>query len=163
MKSYKEKIGFLFNLKKHLSGDDEGLKSCCMKLEGFLRHDMRYDIVGAELFNELLVLRMVIPDEITKAINVLNYLSSSSRQINYPNAWIAYRIVVTIPVTVVEAERTFSRLKLIKSYLRSSMSEDRLNGFALLSIESELESSLDYSKIIERFTSQKRRKKFQNQ
>ncbi|XP_074369147.1 uncharacterized protein LOC141710286 [Apium graveolens] len=160
---YKEKFGFLFNLKKHLSGDDEGLKSCCMKLEGFLRHDMRYDIVGAELFNELLVFRMVIPDEITKAIDVLNYLSSSSRQINYPNAWIAYRIVVTIHVTVVEAERTFSRLKLIKSYLRSSMSQDRLNGLALLSIENELASSLDYSKIIERFTSQKPRKKFQNQ
>ncbi|KAL8116104.1 hypothetical protein AgCh_022557 [Apium graveolens] len=52
---YKEKFGFLFNLKKHLSGDDEGLKSCCMKFEGFLRHDMRYDIVGGELFNELLV------------------------------------------------------------------------------------------------------------
>ncbi|XP_074326861.1 uncharacterized protein LOC141664807 [Apium graveolens] len=147
--------------------DDEGLKSCCMKLEGFLRHDMRYDIVGAELFNELLVFRMVIPDEITKAIDVLNYLGSSSRQINYPNAWITYRIVVTIPVTihvtVVEAERTFSRLKLIKSYLRSSMSQDRFNGLALLSIENELTSSLDYSKIIERFTSQKPRKKFQNQ
>ncbi|XP_074336126.1 uncharacterized protein LOC141673289 [Apium graveolens] len=70
------------------------------------------------------------------------------RQINYPNAWIAYRIVVTIPVTVVEAERTFSRLKLIKTYLRSSMSQDKLNGLALLSIESELTSSLDYSKII---------------
>ncbi|XP_074336659.1 uncharacterized protein LOC141673822 [Apium graveolens] len=136
---YKEKFGFLFNLKKHLSGDDEGLKSCCMKLEGFLRHDMRYDIVGAELFNELLVLRMVIPDEITKAIDVLNYLSSSSSKINYPNAWIAYRIIMTIPVTVVEAEMTFSRLKLIKSYLRSSMSQDRLNGLALLSIESDLE------------------------
>ncbi|KAL8091664.1 hypothetical protein AgCh_034069 [Apium graveolens] len=164
---YKEKFAFLFNLKKHLSGDDEGLKSCCMKLEGFLRHDMRYDmrydIVGAELFNELLVFRMVIPDEITKAIDVLNYLSSSSRQINYPNVWIAYRIVVTIHVTVVEAERTFSRLKLIKSYLRSSMSQDRLNRLALLSIESELTSSLDYNKIIERFTSQKPRKKFQNQ
>ncbi|XP_074368878.1 uncharacterized protein LOC141708906 [Apium graveolens] len=160
---YKKKFGFLFNLKEHLSGDDEGLKSCCMKLEGFLRHDMRYDIVGVELFNELLVLRMVIPDEITKAIDVLNYLSSSSRQINYPNAWIAYRIVVTIHVTVVEAEMTFSRLKLIKSYLRSSMSQDRLNGLALLSIESELASSLDYRKIIERFTSQKPRKKFQNQ
>ncbi|XP_074321854.1 uncharacterized protein LOC141659030 [Apium graveolens] len=160
---YKEKFGFLLNLKKHLSSDDEGLKSCCMKLEGFLRHDMRYDIVGAKLFNELPVLRIVIPDEITKAIDVLNYLSSSSRQINYPNAWIAYKIGVTIPVTVLEAERTFSRLKLIKSYLRSSISQDRLNGLTLLSIKSELTSSLDYSKIIERFTSQKPRKKFQNQ
>ena len=134
-----------------------------MKLEEYLKHDMRSDIVGAELFNELLVLRMVIPDEITKSIDVLNYLSSSLRQINYPNAWIAYRIVVTIPVTVVEAERTFSRLKLIKSYLRSSMSQDRLNGLALLSIESEMADSLNYDKIIERFISQKPRKKFQNQ
>ncbi|WOG95836.1 hypothetical protein DCAR_0415165 [Daucus carota subsp. sativus] len=146
---YQNNFGFLFNLKKHLSK--------------YLKHDMRSDIVGAELFNELLVLRMVIPDEITKSIDVLNYLSSSLRQINYPNAWIAYRIVVTIPVTVVEAERTFSRLKLIKSYLRSSMSQDRLNGLALLSIESEMADSLNYDKIIERFVSQKPRKKFQNQ
>lgn len=159
---YNEKFGFLFNLKKHLSGDDEKLKDCCMKLEGYLKHDMRYDIVGAELFNELLVLRMVVPDEITKAIDVLNYISSSSRQINYPNAWISYRIVVTIPVTVVEAERTFSRLKLIKTYLRTSMSQDRLNGLALLSIESDMANVLDYDKIIENFASQKLRKKIKS-
>lgn len=52
---------------------------------------------------------------------------------------------------------------LIKSYLRSSMSQDRLNGLALLSIESELTDSLNYDKIIKRFVSQKPRKKFQNQ
>ncbi|XP_074305332.1 uncharacterized protein LOC141640427 [Silene latifolia] len=39
----------------------------------------------------------------------------------YPNASIAYRIFLTVPVTVASAERSFSKLKLIKNYLRSSM------------------------------------------
>jgi len=45
---------------------------------------------------------------------------------------------LTIPVTVASAERSFSKLKLIKSYLRSTMSQERLNGLAILSIENEM-------------------------
>lgn len=151
---YKENFEFLFNLMKHLSGDEKRLKFYCMKFEEFLKHDIRYDIISAKLYNELLVLRMIIPDEITKVTDVLNYLSFSSRQINYPNAWI------TVPVTIIEAKRTFSRLKLMKSYLRSSMSQNRLKGLVLLSVESDLTNSLDYGKIIETFLYQKPRKNF---
>ncbi|XP_012844359.1 PREDICTED: zinc finger MYM-type protein 1-like [Erythranthe guttata] len=39
---------------------------------------------------------------------------------------------------VASAERTFSKLKLIKSYLRSTMSQERLNGLAMLSIEKDM-------------------------
>ena len=52
-------------------------------------------------------------------INVLNYLK---RLDSFPNAYIAYRILLTIPVTVVSIEIRFSKLKLIKSYLRSTIS-----------------------------------------
>jgi hypothetical protein len=48
---------------------------------------------------------------------------------------IAYRILLTILVTVASAERTFSKLKLIKSYLRPTTSQERLSGLAILSIE----------------------------
>ena len=38
------------------------------------------------------------------------------------------------PVTLCECERSFNRLRIIKTYLPSNMSEDRLNGLYLLYI-----------------------------
>ncbi len=52
----------------------------------------------------------------------------------YPNFWTALRIALTLPVTVAQAERSFSKLKLIKSYLRSTMSQEQLIGLAIINI-----------------------------
>ena len=76
----------------------------------------------------------------------------------YPNVVIAYRVLLTVPVTVASAERSFSKLKLIKTYLRSSMSQDRLNGLATLSIEKEMLKNIDVDVSINDFASQKARK-----
>ena len=45
----------------------------------------------------------------------------------------AYRLLLTAPVTVAKDERSFSRLKLIKTYLRTTMKKNRLEAFLLLS------------------------------
>jgi hypothetical protein len=37
----------------------------------------------------------------------------------YANIYVALRIILRIPVTVASAESSFSKLKLIKAYLRS--------------------------------------------
>jgi len=42
--------------------------------------------------------------------------------------------MLTILVLVFLAKRSFSKLKIIKTYLRSTMSQERLNGLVLLSI-----------------------------
>ena len=44
-------------------------------------------------------------------------------------------LFATISVTVAKAERSFSKLKLMKTYLRSQVSQERLAGLALLSIK----------------------------
>jgi len=67
----------------------------------------------------------------------------------------------TLPVTVATAERSFSKLKSIKTYLRMIMQDDRLSGLAVLSIENAEARKLDVSKIIYDFASRKaRRRKF---
>ncbi|TYG90657.1 hypothetical protein ES288_A12G199700v1 [Gossypium darwinii] len=45
----------------------------------------------------------------------------------YPNVSITYRIFLTIPVIMASAERSFSKLKLIKTYLSLSISQEQLN------------------------------------
>ncbi|KAJ4432967.1 hypothetical protein ANN_15224 [Periplaneta americana] len=44
-------------------------------------------------------------------------------------------LIVTIPATSASVERTFSALKRIKSYCRSTHTQERLSGLALMSIE----------------------------
>jgi hypothetical protein len=58
-----------------------------------------------------------------------------------------------MPVTVASAERSFSKLKLLKKYLRSTMSQERLNGLATLCIEKGLLDGIDIETIITDFTS----------
>ena len=87
-------------------------------------------------------------------INVLNYIK---RLEFFPNACITFKILLTIHFTVASAERSFSKLKLIKSYLRSTMSRERLSELAI-SIEKEMLAELECKNLISNFASQKARK-----
>ena len=50
----------------------------------------------------------------------------------FPSIAILLQIYATQPFTTATSERSFSTLKYIKNYLRSTMSDNRLNGLALL-------------------------------
>ena len=59
---------------------------------------------------------------------------------------------------VSSAERSFSKLKLIKSYLRSSIAQDRLDSLALISIENEAARQLDLDELVNKCANIKARK-----
>ena len=66
-------------------------------------------------------------------------------------------------MTTAESERCFSTLKRIKTFLRNTMAQDRLNALAMLSMEKNLIQNIpDFNtKVIEKFATQKdRRAKF---
>ncbi|XP_052192318.1 uncharacterized protein LOC127801345 [Diospyros lotus] len=152
---YEKKFGFLCNFKKLKSMDEDVLKEYCLNLENVLEYDGLSDIDGLDLFLELRVLRETFQEEKNSPMEILHYIK---RVDNFPNAYIAYRILFTIPVSVASAKRSFSKLKLIKSYLRSTISLERLNGLAILSIEHDLLDRLDYEDLINNFVSQNLRK-----
>ena len=86
---------------------------------------------------------------------LLELLLESDLQTLYPEVITSIVIFLTIPVTVASAERSFSKLKLIKTYLRSTMSQDRLQHFTILSIEHIEVDNLDRSVIVKKFATAK--------
>jgi hypothetical protein len=83
----------------------------------------------------------------------LEILKFLKRHDCFPNANIAYRILLTIPVTIASAKRSFSKLKLLKSYLRSTMTQERLNDLVMIALESDILLKINYESIIENFIS----------
>jgi hypothetical protein len=75
----------------------------------------------------------------------------------FPNLTTTLRVILTYPVSVASAERSFSKLKLVKSYLRSTMGQDRLNGLTRMSIEKEIVANLDNGVVIQAFWDIKKR------
>ena len=77
---------------------------------------------------------------------------------SFPNVNIAFRIYLSIFGTSCEGERSFSKLKIIKNYLRSTMGQARLSSLELLSIENDLMREMTFEDVISDFANAKSRK-----
>lgn len=83
-------------------------------------------------------------------MKILNYIKKLD---SLPNAHIVCRILLTILVVII-VEIGFSKLKLIKTYWRSTMLQDRLNNLAILSIESDMLELINYKTLLKNFATQ---------
>ena len=58
-------------------------------------------------------------------------------------------LALTVPITVASNERSFSRLKLVKSYLRTTMTEHRLDDIMIITCESDIADKLEFNRLNE--------------
>lgn len=146
----------MYNIKK-IPEENELLKFCSdLQLKLIIGSDS--DIDDHLLCDELISLKDFLLDNDITLICVLNFIKQRNIQELYQNVWIALRILVTIPVTVVSGERSFSKLKLIKTYRRSTISQTKFNNLAILSFENEIAENLDFTNLIRMFADKKARK-----
>ena len=68
----------------------------------------------------------------------------------FPNICVLLKIMATLPVTSCECERSISMLKLLKTPLRSTMGQDRLNGLAMLFYNRHVDITAE--EVVEEFT-----------
>ena len=68
---------------------------------------------------------------------------SSNERLIISEVCVLLRLIPVIPSTNAVSERSFSALRRIKTYLRSTMSQDRLNQLLVLHMHKELTDSLD--------------------
>ena len=71
----------------------------------------------------------------------------------FPGIIAAIRLLLLLPATSAEAERAFSLLRRTKTWLRSTMTTNRLNSLSLLSHHKELTDNIDLEDVGEKFIS----------
>ena len=84
----------------------------------------------------------------TPPANVSSLLPKIDK-ITFPNIYVAFQILGTLPVTSCSCERSISVLRRLKTYLRNTMKEERLNALALLHVHRDI--AIDIEQTIDIF------------
>lgn len=118
-------------------GDDFNSK----RLE--MHRDMFHDVLKGQKLNP--------PANFKDVVDILNSEGLKHMKDYIDELHKLVRIVMVIPITTCESERSFSMLRRLKSYLRSTMTEARLNHIALLNAHSSTANCLDLNEIATSF------------
>ena len=141
LEQYNTIFGFLYDI-HGIKEKCTDLLNACKQLEKSLTQNKDKDIEVADLHYEIKAIARRLPMPMPPQ-DVLQFILQQKLEDNVPNLTVALRILLTTPVSVASAERSFSKLKLIKTYIRSTMKQERLVGLAFISIENELASTDD--------------------
>ncbi|GFX01116.1 hypothetical protein TNCV_4580821 [Trichonephila clavipes] len=79
----------------------------------------------------------------SSSLGLLKYIIESKLEVVLPSIVIMLRLFLTSAFSNASWERSFSKLKLIKNYLRSTMSMLRLTNLATLAIEHDIHINID--------------------
>ena len=150
------RFGFLGQL-EHLSSNeisDQGIKLANTYKEDLDECTGIEFIQFTQFFKEFIAERK----EVSKELFMYQLLIEKEVKDAFPNVEIALRMYLVLMVTNCSSERSFSKLKVIKNRLRTSMTEERLNYLALMSLERDILREVAFNDVIEDFAQHKARK-----
>jgi len=79
-----------------------------------------------------------------------NLTSVLSKDI-YPNIYKLIQVALTLSISSSTCKRSFSTMRRIKTWLRSSMLQNRFNNLAIISIENDISKTIDREVILNSF------------
>jgi hypothetical protein len=98
--------------------------------------------------NEIAVIKPMIKDtKLSTVFDVLNELKPMKQA--FPSTVDLIKGAITFPVSSVTCERSFSKMKLIKTYARNTTGDERLSDLGVLAIEKEF--NIDFEKVVDVF------------
>ena len=119
------------------------------------------DVDGARLVDEIQDCRILVSRRVgvdVTPLGILKFIVSFGGNDVFSNLKVGLQILLTVSISVAGCKRLFSKMKLIMTYLRSTMTEGRLTNLAILSIERETVEQVDFTKLIENFAAVTARK-----
>lgn len=157
MKNHSKNFEFLYDIKQLAECEKDAIKEKCKNLQTVLTADGKSDINGNEMLDEIIILAPMLSKDSCPE-TTLSYITKNRLIDIFPNIYVALRILLTLPVSVASGETSFSKLKIIKNYLRSTLSQDRLSGMATLAIEHQILSTIEIDSVLKDFAKLKARK-----
>lgn len=73
----------------------------------------------------------------------------------FPNLYKLFQVAITIPISSSTCERSFSAMRRIKTWLRTSMLQERFNNTSMLYIEKNLTKCINTDTVIDIFAKKK--------
>ena len=132
------KCGFLLEVEGLCYGaDSNDLKKKCEHFGELYSSDVDRQQQYEEIFDCRMLLSSRANMKISRPEELFEFIVQYGDESVFPNLRIAIQIMLTIAVSIASCERSFSKLKLILSYLRASTGQGKLCDLALLSVERE--------------------------
>ena len=135
----------------------QGVSALSPTSDSFLDHSalkeiaLRYGICHDGLIHENPLVKRLVSNDCITVLEFLTQLCPYKQA--FDCLYNLLLISVTLPVTTASCERSFSKMKLVKTYLRNSMCHERLSHLALLSIDSTRAESIDLEQFVDEFDS----------
>ena len=117
----------------------------------FYQDDLRREQLQAQL---MLLHALIAPKlgEVTiPAITQQLSQFSTAEQSAFSQVWILMKLLLVMPATNATSERSFSALRRVKNYLRSTMTQSRLNNLMILHVHKDQTDCLSLSSIAQEF------------
>lgn len=119
-------IWFSFNIKKIKDNKNhEDLLKSCKYLYFKLSNEIKCDLNCVHLNNEIMTVKSLYWKKIAAQRKYYHLLMITNCTL--PNLWVALRIMMIIPVMTAICEKSFSKLKLIKTHLRNQHRQNNVS------------------------------------
>lgn len=99
----------------------------------------------------------VIKNSIQNSDFALSDVSQKIDQNVFANLYKLMQVALTLPISSASCERSFSVLRRIKTWIRSSMNQDRFTDMSILHIERDISNKIESVNILNNFSLKNRR------
>ncbi|OCT92858.1 hypothetical protein XELAEV_18015924mg [Xenopus laevis] len=132
---------------------DAVLKCDTSGLDGLLNKYSHVLNINTKLsLTEMALIKIDIPE-----ITLENLKGAASTKF-YPNFTKLFKLALTLPTGTATCERSFSAMRRVRNWMRTTMCQERLYSLCLLHIESDLTSQLNIQQIIDTYDSKSKRR-----
>lgn len=113
------------------------------------------DLNSYNLDTQLKILSTTAPDGLDNIFDILSYLQNlpSAEKELIKEVCIIAKLILVMPATNSSSERSFSAMRRVKSYLRSTMTQERLNNLMILHVHQEYTDTLNLIEVANDFIS----------